>query len=188
MSEDQTSVRSSSVQRSAFIVQRFATVAIVPLNPDNAHQETAMDDRKIREKYGGKLPKAINRAIRAEIPGGNEALDKLTQLAGAARHSGWKDFEGNSTVEAKAYFRHKRDVIDRMDAEVRKRWGVPPAEEQKAEKAPRAARPARPPRTGRANASGPAAPRAARPEKNARTPGTAGKGRAKLGPPKERRR
>lgn len=85
-----------------------------------------MDDRKIRAKYGGKLPKAINRAIRAEIPGGNEALEKLTQLAGAARHSGWKDKAGNPTAEAAAYYRHKRDVVDRMHAEVRKRWGVPP--------------------------------------------------------------
>ena len=85
-------------------------------------------DRKIRAKYGGKLPKAINRAIRAEIPGGNEALDKLTQLAGAARQSGWKDRDDNPTPEAAAYYRHKRDVIDRMDAQVRKKWGVPPDE------------------------------------------------------------
>ncbi|HET6251342.1 MAG TPA: hypothetical protein VFE47_26900 [Tepidisphaeraceae bacterium] len=84
-----------------------------------------MDDRKIREKYGGKLPKAINRAIRAEVPGGNEALDKLTTLAGAARQSGWQDHAGNNTPEAKAYFHHKREVIDKMDAQVRKRWGVP---------------------------------------------------------------
>ena len=41
-----------------------------------------MGEREIREKYGGKLPKAINRAIRAEVIGGNAALDKLTQLAG----------------------------------------------------------------------------------------------------------
>ncbi|HEY8750013.1 MAG TPA: hypothetical protein VIM11_18660 [Tepidisphaeraceae bacterium] len=85
-----------------------------------------MDDRKIRAKYGGKLPKAINRAIRAEIQGGNEALDKLTQLAGAARHSGWKDRQGRHTAEALAYHKHRKTVIDRMDAEVRKRWGVPP--------------------------------------------------------------
>src|ERR1700733_6157447 len=93
---------------------RFGRVAAMTYN-------AAMDDRKIREKYGGKLPKAINRAIRAEITGGNEALDKLTQLAGAARQSGWKDKSGKPTAEAVAYTRHRRDVIDRMDAEVRKR-------------------------------------------------------------------
>ena len=85
-----------------------------------------MGDREIREKYGGKLPKAINRAIRAEVPGGNEALDKLTQLAGAARHSRWKDHAGRETPEATAYFKHQRDVVARMEAEVRRRWGRPP--------------------------------------------------------------
>src|SRR5258708_27088908 len=86
----------------------------------------SMHDREIRAKYGGKLPKAINRAIRAEIPGGNEALDKLTDLAGAARQSHWKDHAGNHTAEASAYYRHKRDVIDVMDAQVRRKWGVDP--------------------------------------------------------------
>ena len=90
-----------------------------------------MGEREIREKYGGKLAKAINRAIRAEIPGGNEALDKLTQLAGAARHSEWKDRAGNDTPEAVVYFRHKRDVVDRMTAQVRKKWGVPPDKNDK---------------------------------------------------------
>ena len=85
-----------------------------------------MGEREIRAKYGGKLAKAINRAIRAEVAGGNEALDKLTELAGAALHSGWKDRSGRETPEAAAYFKHKREVVDRMAAEVRQRWGVPP--------------------------------------------------------------
>ena len=85
-----------------------------------------MGEREIREKYGGKLAKAINRAIRAETPGGNDALDKLTQLAGAARHSRWKDRSGKETPEAVAYFKHKREVVDKLDAEVRRRWGLPP--------------------------------------------------------------
>jgi hypothetical protein len=85
-----------------------------------------MDDKKIRAKYGGKLPKAINRAIRAEVKGGSQALDHMTALAGAARQSGWKDRQGRNTEEAAAYFRFQREVIDPMDAEVRKRWGLPP--------------------------------------------------------------
>ena len=40
--------------------------------------------------------------IRAECPGGNQALDKLTELAGAARQSGWKDHQGRPTPEAVA--------------------------------------------------------------------------------------
>jgi hypothetical protein len=111
-----------------------------------------MDDKKIRAKYGGKLAKAINRAIRAEIPGGNEALEKLTQLAGAARQSQWTDHAGRQTPEAIAYFRHKRDVIDRMDAQVRKTWGVPPSEGDE-EKPEREKKPR--PRMGAKKASGP---------------------------------
>jgi hypothetical protein len=84
-----------------------------------------MSEKALREKYGGKLPKAINRAIRAEIPGGNEALDKLTQLAAAARQSHWKDLQGKHTKEATAYYRHKRDIIDKMDAQVRRKWEIP---------------------------------------------------------------
>jgi hypothetical protein len=90
-----------------------------------------MGERELREKYGGKLAKAINRAIRAEIPGGNEALDRLTNLAGAARHSHWEDKVGQPTPEASAYFKHQREVIDRMEAQVRRTWGIPPAREGK---------------------------------------------------------
>lgn len=97
-----------------------------------------MGEREIREKYGGKLAKAINRAIRAEIPGGNQALDTLTQLAGPARHSGWKDRSGNPTPEATAYYRHQRDVVDKMEAQVRRAWGVPLEEKRKpAERRPK---------------------------------------------------
>ena len=91
-----------------------------------------MGEREIRAKYGGHLPKAINRAIRAEVAGGNEALDRLTHLAGAARQSHWHDAKGRPTPEAEAYYRHQREVVARMDAEVRKRWGVPPDAEPRA--------------------------------------------------------
>ena len=84
-----------------------------------------MGEREIREKYGGKLAKAINRAIRAELPGGNQALDKLTHLAAPILQAGWKDRQGNPTPEATAYFKHKREVVDKLEAEVRKRWGIP---------------------------------------------------------------
>lgn len=88
----------------------------------------AMGERELREKYGGKLAKAINRAIRAEIPGGNEALDKLTHLSAPILQSGWTDRSGNPTPEAAAYFKHKRDVVDKMESRIRKAWGVPPDE------------------------------------------------------------
>ena len=109
-----------------------------------------MGEKELREKYGGKLAKAINRAIRAEVTGGNEALNKLTQLAGPALHSHWKDRMGQDTPEAAAYFKHKREVVDRMEAEVRKRWGVPP---DKATQAKPAGRRPGPPGAGRKPAS-----------------------------------
>jgi hypothetical protein len=86
---------------------------------------TPMGERELREKYGGKLAKAINRAIRAEVPGGNEALDRLTDLAAAAKQSHWHDKAGRPTLEAETYYKHQRDVIGRMDAQVRKTWAVP---------------------------------------------------------------
>ena len=84
-----------------------------------------MGERELREKYGGKLAKAINRAIRAEIPAGNAALDKLTHLAAPILQAGWRDRSGNPTPEAAAYFKHKREVVDKLEADVRKRWGIP---------------------------------------------------------------
>ena len=111
-----------------------------------------MGEREIRAKYGGKLAKAINRAIRAEVPGGNEALDKLTQLAGPARQSGWKGKNGQDTPEAEAYFRHQKDVLAPIEAQVRKRWGIPP---EKASRGPA-------PRKAQSR-KGPSAPRKTQP-------------------------
>jgi hypothetical protein len=93
-----------------------------------------MGERELREKYGGKLAKAINRAIRAEIPGGNEALDKLTHLAAPILQSGWEDHHGNPTAEATAYFKHKRNVVDTMEAVIRERWGIAPEASRKPDK------------------------------------------------------
>jgi hypothetical protein len=90
--------------------------------------DSSMSERDLRAKYGGKLPKAINRAIRAELPGGNEALDKLTHLAAPILQAGWKDHAGNPTPEAAAYFKHQRKVVEPMEAEIRKRWGLPMVE------------------------------------------------------------
>jgi hypothetical protein len=83
-----------------------------------------MGEMELRKKYGGKIAKAINRAIRAEIPNGNAALDKLTQLAGPALHSGWYDHQGNPTAEGAAYFKHKHDVVDKMEATIREKWKI----------------------------------------------------------------
>lgn len=96
---------------------------------------TIMGERELREKYGGKLAKAINRAIRAELPGGNAALDTLTQLAGPAMQSGWKERNGDPTPQAVAYFKHKRNVVEKLEAEIRSRWQIP--QEESASSKPR---------------------------------------------------
>jgi hypothetical protein len=85
-------------------------------------------ERELREKYGGKLAKAINRAIRAELPNGNAALDKLTELAGPAMQSGWKARNGDPTPEAVVYFKHQREVIQKLESEIRRRWQIPQEE------------------------------------------------------------
>jgi len=84
-----------------------------------------MGEKELRAKYGGKLAKAINRAIRAELEGGNAALDTLTKLAGPAVHSGWKTADGSPTDEAAAYSKHKKNVVDKMEAQIRRKWGIP---------------------------------------------------------------
>ena len=109
-----------------------------------------MGERELREKYGGKLPKAINRAIRAEITGGNEAIDRLTQLAAEAKNSHWKDKKGLPTPEAEAYHKHQRNVIDKMTAQVCRKWGVVIREE-----APRPRRPIQSNRADRPVRNGP---------------------------------
>ena len=85
-----------------------------------------MPEREIREKYGGKLDKAINRAIRAETAGGNAALDLLAKLSGPAASSGWTDEKGNPTSAAAAYIKHREKVVAPLIAQVRKTWNLPP--------------------------------------------------------------
>ncbi len=84
-----------------------------------------MGEKQIREKYGGKLAKAINRAIRTEIPEGNQALDRLAKLSGPAAHSGWTHPDGSLTDEAKLYHKHKKEVVDPLEKQIRLKWGLP---------------------------------------------------------------
>jgi hypothetical protein len=100
-----------------------------------------MPEKELREKYGGKLAKAINRAIRAEVEGGNAALDSLTRLSGPAAHSGWLHPNGQPTDEAVAFEKQQR-VVTRMENEVRQKYGLPPAQPPKIGPGkPRASRP-----------------------------------------------
>jgi hypothetical protein len=84
-----------------------------------------MSEKAIREKYGGKLDKAINRAIRAELPEGNEALDKLAKLSGPAAHASKGARGGEPIPEVKAFEKQKR-VVAQLEAKIRKKYGLPP--------------------------------------------------------------
>jgi len=85
-----------------------------------------MPERELRLKYGGKLAKAINRAIRAELPDGSAALDRLTKLAGPAASSGWTLANGKPTDEAAAYLKHQKSVVSPMELQIRQKWKIGP--------------------------------------------------------------
>jgi hypothetical protein len=125
---------------------------------------SGMGERELREKYGGKLDKAINRAIRTEIPEGNAALDTLTKLSGPAWRSGWTNASGNPTPEALSYQKHYRTVVEPMIAKVRRTWAIPPGRSSGPPAEKRASRPAR--SAPRAKPATPA--RSARPKKPSR--------------------
>jgi len=59
------------------------------------------------------------------VPGGNVALDRLTDLAGPAMHSGWKERNGKPTEAAAAYFKHNARSSKRWKPFVRQKWGIP---------------------------------------------------------------
>lgn len=107
-----------------------------------------MGERELRDKYGGKLDKAINRAIRAETPNGNEALDTLARLSGPAAHSGWVDNAGSPTPEAAAYHKHQRSVVGPLIAKICNAYNITPDKPTKASTGKRGAkRSARPRRS-----------------------------------------
>lgn len=77
----------------------------------------------LRSKYGGRVHEAINRAIRAECPGGNEAIDALTLLHQMCGRLGWSDGRGKTPL-AVAYERVLA-IVNAMDDEIRRRYGLP---------------------------------------------------------------
>jgi hypothetical protein len=74
-----------------------------------------MSKRDLGEKYGSSKnsTQLVNAAIRAEIPGGSEALDALDKLRPA----------GGQALEA------IRSIVDAMGDEIRRRYQMPPRED-----------------------------------------------------------
>lgn len=84
-----------------------------------------MGEKELRAKYGGKLAKAINRAIRAELPEGNDALDKLAKLSGKANSAGKETSDGKPPA-VKAFEQQQR-IVAVLEAQIRQKYGIPPS-------------------------------------------------------------
>lgn len=87
----------------------------------------------IKLKYGRNLKthEAINRAIRAELPGGSELLDRVRDWHKICQRLGWDatDASGGEALHLTAY-RHLIEIADVMEAEIRRRYALPPAPER----------------------------------------------------------
>ena len=59
-----------------------------------------MGNKELVGRYGGKGRNAINRAIRAELAGGGEALDALSLSLAMADRLGWVDDAGQRSAVA----------------------------------------------------------------------------------------
>jgi hypothetical protein len=87
-----------------------------------------MSLRDLRARYGktsGSAREAVNRAIRAELPGGAETLDALELFHKIVQRVG--DTEPGSGRPTVAQVAHDRlsTIADAMEEEIRRRYGMP---------------------------------------------------------------
>jgi len=88
-----------------------------------------MAKSKLREKYGGKTGEAINRAIRAECPGGDEAIATMTLARQMCQRHGYEDSRGQPSALA-ALLGQIMGIVDAMEDEIRRRYDMQPREER----------------------------------------------------------
>jgi len=82
--------------------------------------------RELRERHGGSTSaQAINRAIRAEIPGGAKVLEALELWHHICRRRGWPAHGQPEPEHVRAY-RDLLGIAQAMEDDVRARWGMPP--------------------------------------------------------------
>lgn len=77
--------------------------------------------RNLREKYGNKKARqVVNAAIRAELPGGTEAIEALSRLQ--SRHAAARGNGDPAAGELKLALELVQHVTDRMAAEIGRRY------------------------------------------------------------------
>jgi hypothetical protein len=86
----------------------------------------AMSTKDLREKYGkSNQALAINAAIRAELPGGDALLDVLEIAHKAA---GRRDLPAEAQAAISRILDGLRHAKAALEAEIRRRYGLPPSE------------------------------------------------------------
>lgn len=90
-----------------------------------------MPFRELRERYHGTSSRStINRAIRAECPGGAVALNALEAWHGTCKRLGWGDKHSDSLpVHVRAY-RDILEIVDAMEDRIREIYSIPPRSER----------------------------------------------------------
>jgi hypothetical protein len=78
----------------------------------------------LRNKYGGSTRMAINRAIRAELAGGNECLDAMELCHKLVRRLGEHEPGGKVPSVAKVAYDRVAGIADAMENEIRRRYNM----------------------------------------------------------------
>lgn len=84
--------------------------------------------RDLREKYkktSGSAREVLNRAIRAELAGGNEVLDAIELFHKIVQRIG--EYESDGRTPTIAHVAHDRlaGIATAMESEIRRRYGMP---------------------------------------------------------------
>lgn len=88
----------------------------------------AMPTRELCAKYGqnGGQRAAVNKAIRAELAGGNEVLDSLELFHKIVLRVGEHERDCKTPTIAQVAHDRLSAIADAMEAEIRRRYGMSP--------------------------------------------------------------
>jgi hypothetical protein len=85
--------------------------------------------RELRARYGktsGSAREAVNRAIRAELPGGAETLDAIELFYKIVQRLGGYEADGHTPTVAQVARDRLAAIAIAMEVEIRRRYGMPP--------------------------------------------------------------